>query len=301
MNRKQSGMALLMAMLVVTIAAVTAVALSSEQSFSIRLTGNLQQNNTALMYATGLEDYARLFLHKDAKNSKTDHLEEDWAQEIPVLPIEGGFLAGTLSDASARINLNSVLGSEQAAKTLVQLCQQLEISGDFVPALKDWIDENQISDATDGAEDDYYTSLDIPYRTANRFMTDASELRLIKGVDAELYNTLRPYIVALPEKTLLNINTIEKEVFAAMDLGIDSQAFLDERDKDAFTSVEDFEQRMNITLEDEQKAYLAVSTNYFSAEGQVSLGEKLLVVHSLFYRDKLGQTYVISRTLGDVY
>lgn len=301
MNHKQSGMALLMAMLVVTIATVTAVALTSEQSFSIRLTGNLQQNNTALMYASGLEDYARLFLHKDAKNSKTDHLEEDWAQEIPVLPIEGGFLAGTLADASALINLNSVSSSEQAAKTLAQLCQQLEVSSEFVPALKDWIDENQITESPEGAEDDYYTSLEVPYRTANRQMSDASELRLIKGVDAELYNAIRPYIVALPESTLVNINTVEKEIFDAMDLGIDSQAFLDERDKDAFTSVEDFEQRMNITLEDEQKSYLSVSTNYFLAAGQVSLGEKSLVINSLFYRDKLGQTHVISRTLGDTY
>src|SRR5210317_1894026 len=93
---QQRGVALLMAMLVVAIATVTAVSLVHEQSLSIRKTGHVHANENALMYSLGLEDYARLFLQKDKNDSKIDHLQEDWAIGIPVLPIDGGYLTGSL-------------------------------------------------------------------------------------------------------------------------------------------------------------------------------------------------------------
>jgi len=291
----QQGIALLMAMLVVAIATITAVSLVHEQSISVRKTGHIQASETALMYSLGLEDYARLFLQKDHKESKIDHLEEDWAIGIPPLPIEGGFLAGSMEDAQSRINLNSILVQENEDR-LRRLCNNLEISPDFIPALKDWIDSDLETVDADGAEDDYYTSLEIPYRAANRPMSDVSELLLVKAVDREIYETLKPFITVLPTTTALNINTIPAEIYTALDDKLDAEKFIQEREKDAFTSLEDYKNRMSHTLPSQG---VSVSTEYFIAAGQVTLGDKTLFVTSLIHRANNGGTRILSRKLGE--
>jgi general secretion pathway protein K len=296
--RRQQGIALLMAMLVVAIATVTAVSLVHEQSFSVRKTSNLQHYDTGLMYGVGLEDYARLFLNKDARESKIDHLGEDWAIGIPALPIEGGFLSGSIVDGQSLININNLLTSQFTRKQLKLLCADLEVNADFIPAVIDWIDANTEPEVPDGAEDDYYTALEIPYRTANRLMADISELKLVKGVDNDMYIKLKPYLTALPEETSLNLNTIPAQIFETLDLGKTGQEFIDERDKDAFTSVDDFATRMDIVLDENQKKNLSVSTSYFLATGVVNFDEKSVTLNSLIKRDKQGLSQVLSRSLG---
>jgi len=284
-----------MAMLVVAIATITAVSLVHEQSISVRKTAHIRGAETSLMYSLGLEDYARLFLQKDFKDSKIDHLEEDWTIGIPALPIEGGFLSGSMEDAQSRINVNA-LDKQENEDRLRLLCNNLDVSPDFIPALKDWLDSDLETTDADGAEDDYYTALEMPYRTANRHLADISELLLVKGMDSDIYNTLKPFVVALPTNTALNINTISAEVYKTLDNNLDAEKFIQEREKDAFTSLEDYKKRMNHSL---PETGLSVKTEYFFASGQVTLGDKTLFVTSLIHRDNKGATKIMSRKLGE--
>lgn len=284
-----------MAMLVVSIATVTAVSLVHEQSLSIRKTGNIRASDNALMYSLGLEDYARLFLQKDSKESKIDHLKEDWAIGIPALPIEGGFLSGSIQDEQSKINLNSIADKEIEDRFRV-LCNNLDVSPDFIPALKDWIDSDQDTVDADGAEDDYYTGLEPAYRTGNRNFSDISELLLVKGVDQEMYEKLKPFITALPAATGLNINTIPAELYNTLDTGLDAEKFTADREKDAFNNLEDYKTRMNHPALIEKG--LTVKTEYFLASGQITIGDKTLFVESLIHRDNNGATRVLSRKLG---
>jgi len=306
MGASQRGIALLMAMLVVAISAVTATLLLSDQAFMQRRTQHQMESERLRAYALGLEDYARLFLQKDRKDSKTDHLGEDWAIGIPGLPIEGGMLSGQLTDAQSLINLNSLPADPVAETALRGICEQEELSCDFIDALKDWIDADSEPRFPDGAEDDFYTTLEQPYRSGNRPLAERSELRLVKGVDAESYLKLKPYIIALPEATPLNINTLSKAVFEALRIKkkqgeelLDADRFIDERDQDAFASLEDFERRMNAQLTEAQKKALSVSTRYFLATGEVVQNEKRLRLDALILRDERGGTRVIRRSFGD--
>jgi general secretion pathway protein K len=140
----------------------------------VRRTGNILGNDTAMMYAMTLEDLAKLSLQRDLKSNKIDGLTDKWASEEGFFSaIEGGALGGTISDAQARINLNGVLEKETEDR-LRTLCNNLQVSPEFIDALKDWIDEDVDTVSPDGAEDDYYTSLEAPYRAANRPMADIS-------------------------------------------------------------------------------------------------------------------------------
>ena len=241
-------------------------------------------------YALGLEDWARIFLSKDRKDSSVDHLGEDWAIGIPGLPIEGGFLAGYLEDEQAKFNLNNLLGSEESVNRFKRLCNNLNVDTTFVPALLDWLDDDFEVRYPDGAEENYES-----YRVANREMVDVSELFLVKNVTPEIFQTLRPYIAALPGPTKLNVNTMSETIFLSLGDDLEADAFIDEREEKEFSDVQDFIQRLQLTLEE---SGLSVSTNYFSAHGQVTVGEQELSLNSLIYRDSEGKTVIISRTLG---
>jgi general secretion pathway protein K len=295
---RQRGIALLMAMLVVALATVTAVSLVHDQAISMRKTGHVQASDAALQYALALEDFARVLLREDRKDSNIDHLGEIWAKaEGVTAPIEGGLLNGSIRDAQARFNLNSVLEQENEDRLRV-LCNNLQVSPEFIPALKDWIDDNLETEHADGAEDDYYTALEQPYRTANRELVDVSELLLVKGMTFEMFEKLQPYVTALPAAARLNINTMAPEIYAALDNNLNPEKFETEREQNAFQSLEDYKTRMEHPALIE--AGLSVSTEYFVAQGHVLRGDKALSFTSLIHRDEQGATNLLWRHLGGI-
>ncbi|MCH7880131.1 MAG: type II secretion system minor pseudopilin GspK [Proteobacteria bacterium] len=286
----QSGIALLSAILVVLVASAIIVSITHQEAFSIRKTSRIQLMDKARLYALGLEDWARLFLAKDRKESSIDHLGEDWATGIPGLPIEGGFLSGYLEDEQGKFNLNNLLGSEESLNRFNRLCNNLNVDTTFVPALLDWLDEDFEVRYPDGAEENYQT-----YRVANREMVDISELLLVKNVTPEIYQLLKPHITVLPGATSMNVNTMSETIFLSLGDNLDADAFIEAREEEEFSDLQQMTERLQIPLEE---AGLSVSTDYFSAHGQVTLGDQSLLFNTLIHRDSAGKTVILSRTLG---
>ena len=286
----QTGIALLSAILITLTATAIIVSITHEEAFSIRKTARIQLMDRARLYALGLEDYAQIILQKDRKDSNVDHLDEDWAIGVPGLPIEAGLLSGFIEDEQARFNINNLLTSEEWVNRFRRLCNNLEVDTTFIPALLDWIDEDFDVRYPDGAEEHYET-----YRVANRPMVDISELLLVKHVTPEIYASLKPYITALPTTTNVNVNTISETVFLSLGENLDADLFNEERDKEEFSSIQNFIERLQIPLEE---SGLSVSTEYFHAYGLVSQGDLTLNLDTLLHRDNNGNTRVIKRTLG---
>ena len=288
--RRQAGLALLMAMLIVIIATTVAVSIVHEEKFTIRKSAHVDLMDRAGLYAFGLEDWAQIYLREDRKDSDIDSLDENWATNIPGLPIEGGYLAGFIEDEQARFNINSLVISEIAVTRFKRLCDNLEVDDSFIPALMDWVDADLDIRYPDGMEENYQT-----YRVANREMADISELMLVEKVDQEIFEKLKPHITALPTPTTLNINTMSAEVFESLGESLDVNKFIEERESDPYDSVEEFVERLQIPVDIEG---LSVGTRYFRTHGQVVQGEQTLNMTSLVYRDDKGKTLVINRTLG---
>jgi general secretion pathway protein K len=158
--------------------------------------------------------------------------------------------------------------------------------------LLDWIDEDFEVRYPDGAEEHYDT-----YRVANRAMVDTSELLLVKHVTVEIFNSLKPYITALPTTTDINVNTISETVFLSLGENLSTDSFIQERDKEEFSSIQNFIERLQIPLEE---SGLSVSTEYFHAYGLVSQGDLVFNLDTLLHRDENGTTRVIKRTLGQL-
>jgi general secretion pathway protein K len=288
--KRQRGLALLMAMLIVIIATTIAVSIVHEEKFTIRKTAHIQRMDRAALYAVGLEDWAQLYLKEDREDSKIDSLDENWAIGVPGLPIEGGYLAGYLEDEQAKFNLNSMVLSEIALNRFRRLCDNLEVDDSFIPALLDWIDEDFDIRYPDGMEENYED-----YRVGNREMVDISELMLVQNVTPEIYEKLQPHITALPGTSTLNVNTMSEVIFLTLAPDLDVTEFIKQREEEAFESVDEFVERLQEPVEIEG---LSVDTRFFRAYGSVVQGEQVFNLRTLIFRDADGKTRVMNRTLG---
>lgn len=217
-RQKQRGLALVTAMLVVAIVATVATYLSFRQQVWLRQVQNTTDRATVESVRQGAVAYASLYLDEDLRNTKTDNLREKWAQPL-VLPIEGGQVAIQASDAQARFNLNNIVRNDQPSANdigvLKRLLASLKLDAGLTDALVDWIDGNSAS-VPNGAEDIEYGTASPPYRAGNQMLQSVDELRLVKGFTREIVEALRPFVIALPTATDINVNTASEPVLAAL-------------------------------------------------------------------------------------
>lgn len=296
---RQRGVALITAVLVVAIAAIIATSMMSRQNFDTRRTANIIHRDQAIAYALGAEHWAGVELSKDAKTNNYDHLKENWAYEMPPLPIDGGFINGKLQDLQGRFNLNSVLDPLQAER-LIRLCQAINVEPDFIPALQDWIDrDTEVRD--NGAEDESYTLMNPPYRTANTFLADTSELLLVKGVSVQDYNNLTFYISALPGNSDINVNTASPLLLQSLTHQVtlpDVERIIGIRTDKPYQDIDVFVEDEAFAGKEISEDHLTVSSQYFLLTADVMLGDTPLTLQSVLNRTPEGKITVIQRRFG---
>jgi general secretion pathway protein K len=224
----QQGVALVMAMGVVALAAVAATAILVSLSTWSRA-AELAANHAQAQQLVGAGiDWARAVLSDDRHLGDIDYLGEPWSVRLPPVPVENGELAGFIEDQQGCFNLNNLLldGALSATqdarfrRLLTILGLPLELDG----ALVDWIDADSEPQPRGGAEDNVYLALDPPYRAANQPLIDIDELALVRGFDPGVRARLAPFITALPGRTTVNVNTASPEVLAAVVEGLDLDA-----------------------------------------------------------------------------
>jgi len=296
---RQRGVALVTAVLVVAIASIIATSMLKRQNFDTQRTANIINHDQAIAYALGAEHWAGIELGKDARANNFDYLKENWAYDLPPLPIEGGYISGRLQDLQGRFNLNSVLDPLQAER-FTRLCQTLGVDPGFIPALQDWIDADT-EERVNGAEDDSYTLLLPSYRAANRDLADTSELLLVRGVSVEDYNILMHYVSALPGGIEINVNTALPLVLQSLANELDPadvEEVVDTRDDRPFQDVERFVKQSIFDEKGMQEDYLTVSSQYFLLTANVMLGNAPLTLQSVLSRSPTGLITVIQRRFG---
>jgi hypothetical protein len=108
-SSRQRGVALITALLVVSLVTVIAVAMATRQHIDVRLTGNLVHGEQAYAYALAAESWARVILRRDDIQSDHDSLDEDWATALPPIAVEGGQVSGKIEDLQGRFNINNLV------------------------------------------------------------------------------------------------------------------------------------------------------------------------------------------------
>ena len=310
--RQQRGVALITAVLIMALVAATAVAMASKQQLDIRRSANIFNNDIAYLFVLGAEDYARNVLEWDITQDKStiDHTGENWAQTVSV-PVEGAMLTGTLQDLQGRINLNSLIDANGKPNALMQtrfkrLLKQLDLDDAIADAVLDWIDEDITPTGFGGAEDDVYMLETPPYRAANNLMVSSSELMSIKGIDAETYEKLAPFVATLPvSDTKININTAPAEVLATLTSSLtvaDGEALVEARGEEGFATLADFTQHslmINHQIPKNEQDSLDVQSAYFMLGAAAEFDQSIAYLHSVLKRDNNnGEVRVVMRSRG---
>lgn len=215
----QRGVALLVALLVVALATLLIAALLDQGQLALARTHNQLRANQASAYAQGLEAYAAQVLVTDKQQGDMDANGDLWSMPMPPTQVPGGMIRATMQDLNGCFNLNNLYQDGQPQRLWIErfrrLLQVLQLSPAIADAAVDWIDPDNLP-RKQGAEDGLYAGRNPRYLAANRAFVDASELRLVAGVDSHAWERLAPHVCALPTATTLNINTASIAVLRSL-------------------------------------------------------------------------------------
>lgn len=278
MKARQHGVAIVLAMGVVSLAALGATAIMVTQSTWARqneIEADHVQAQTLIL--VGL-DWTRALLSDDRHASNVDTLAEPWALRLPPIPVENGSLGGNIEDQQGRFNLNNVVKDGKPNRAQLahfqDLLSMLALPPGLADALVDWIDADNEPRQSGGAEDAFYLALQPPHRAANRPLIDVADLALVRGFDADVRARLGPFVTALPTLTAVNVNTAPPEVIAAVVDGLDldgARALVAKRDRIHFRDHADFQNQLPRGVVAAVEG-ISFSSSYFMVRLRVSIG-----------------------------
>lgn len=286
---KQRGTAIIVALFVVALVAAASIAMIDRLRIDTRRTELLLNDVQANLYAQGSIAWAREQLINDEKSQRPNEIVD--ATPITSAPTEvnGAKIISVIYDAQAKFNLNNLTDND----TQPDFTRLLQTA---VPALNTTMANNITLGVTDWIKldpskvfDDYYGKLQPPYRAPHRLMVSPSEFRLIKGVTAQLFTQLEPFITALPTKTSINVNNAPIPVLMSLsqNMTLDIAKEIAQHQQQApFSSTQDF-----LNLDVVKKASIAdnkitVVSDYFLVETHVAIGDQQITINTLLQRVK---------------
>jgi general secretion pathway protein K len=296
--RRQRGVALLVAILLVAIGTVLAASIAYDSAMVARRGIAILAMDQSLMVATGAEALAAYALREDAEEGQEiDHPGEVWGKPYgPLEIVPGVVLTAFVEDMQGRFNLNSLLKQDGevddiALAHLQRLLEMLEIEPKWAGMIADWIDLNTEARNPDGGEDTLYAGQDPPYRTPNLPMVSTTELLALPGFGRERYLKLAPYVAALPWDAKLNLCSARDFVLDSLVPG--GQEFSGEqsqlprnRERGCFPTREDIDP---VIPNDENKSKildrLDTKSRYFRLTSIVRIGTSEFALYSLLERE----------------
>jgi general secretion pathway protein K len=168
---------------------------------------------------------ARIALREDARDNQNDTLDEFWSRAALPITLGDGEVLVTIEDEERKINLNRIMlpngnaPDDQRLAVFQRLLDTLGIDRTVADAVVDWLDNDE-NPRVGGAESSYYLGLPQPYKAKNDLFDTIGELRLVRGVTAEVFEKLLPF-VTVSSSGLVNINTAPKEVLMSLSAGTD--------------------------------------------------------------------------------
>ncbi len=296
-REKQRGVAVIMALLLTTLAITIVASLFWQQQVQVRLIENQRLQLQKQWILRGALDWAGLILREDAKYSSVDTLDEPWS--VPLAEtrldqyVENGkadsdvadtTLSGGVSDAQARYNLNNLCHNGTIdpteigtyAKLLSLLNMATELAQSTAQAICQPIPDTKIAPDS--------TSKPLAY-LGYSFVED---LLAVPGYTPALISKIKPYVVFLPGNTNVNINTASAEVISAEipDLTLsDARTLLVSRKSAHFRDIADISNRLIAKHYNTGK--FGVSSSYFLINGKVRMDKARMDMQALIIRNGL--------------
>lgn len=290
-HRDQHGMVVIAALFIVAIIAAMSYAMLASLTRDTHRTEMILHDLALTYYAEGGIHWAEDVLATNLLKKTPDNRIDTIPIVSPVNEENGYRIASRIYDMQSRYNINRLAGSEAERKDeFVRLLTALNIKLEpkkrdlLIDAIRDWISESE------GRPDlnRYYQELSPPYRAGHQLMAHISELRLVKGMTAEIYTKLAPYLVALPiNGAAINLYTASPPVLTTLnkELTLDKAAALSKAVASINTSdparLEKIPLLANLNV---KSAQFTIVSEYFLVETMVSVESQQLVIYTLMER-----------------
>lgn len=275
-NRSQQGLALISALMIVSLAGI----LAAGRMFSLQLESQasmtLVESSRARLIALGIEELAMELLLADLQGGDTDHHGESWARGLGAMNVGMMQLTGSIEDVQGRFNVNNLVTVKGtvdwiAVNQFRRLLRILGLDETLAAKVVDWVDSDNLPQQTGGAEDEAYTRLDPPYQAPNRPLEDISELLAVEGFDAVSFSALAPHITALPRPgpSPVNLNTATEVVLLSLTEAPDQGRVQRWRELQLSGGIPDLAQAQE-ALPPEMRERVSLSSNWFVLRQAVS-------------------------------
>lgn len=307
-SQRQQGVALLVALLVVALAAILIAALLDRGELAFARTRNVLRSEQADAYAQGLEIYAAQVLSKSREPPSNDTNQSPWALPLPPQPVPGGVISAKMSDLNGCFNLNNLSPHAPATSSLGndwidifrRLLVTLGLDPNLAGAVRSWLGGPPSSG---DVSTNFYLSLPTPYRARGDLFTHVSELRLVAGITSDVYAKLAPYVCALPPGTTINVNTASVPILRSLASGngiSQARAIAVWNNGQAnVANATDIAGPANISpLQLPPSSMIGTSSTYFLARGDIVLDDVPFTFFSLIERGQQGPIRVLARSRG---
>jgi general secretion pathway protein K len=290
---RQRGAALLTAMLIVVLVSSLASAMVWQQWRAVQVESAERARTQSAWILCGALDWARLILREDAKSGGATTLSDPWATPLAEARLSSflaadktstddgpeAFLSGQITDAQARYNLRNLVRDDgmvvpeelAAARRLVEAVGVAPSIADRLAAgLRDAV-------SPPGSKDRSAAPPLLP-----RTVAQLSWL----GVDRETLRRIAPFVVILPVRTPINLNTASREVIAASVDGMDLSAagrLVQSRQRTPFKAISEAQALIPPSLALDASR-VDVRSNFFEVRGRIRLGDRVLEELSLVER-----------------
>jgi len=234
------GIALLATLLATALLTLLVVDFTTAAALGYRAAAN-QANQLRAYYLArsgiqvGLAVLAQDDLAKSLAKQQYDSLDQAWAQPVAPIAVDSGTVSLSIIDEARKLDINNLFDwrkrapSAAFAQILMRLFANIGVPTEMLPVLIDWLDPDSV-ESDGGAEADYYLRLTPPYEPRNGPMPTIGDLRMVKGMDDEMFMRLSHYLTTLPEGQgaslgagpvnsnlcCVNANTAPPEVLAAL-------------------------------------------------------------------------------------
>lgn len=299
-GRRQRGAAVLMALVVATLATLIVSGLFWRQFVLLRTIENQQLIVQSRMLMAGALDWARAMLREDLMRSSHDGLDEFWAKGLAETRLDQlgesstlaaqASIAGSIEDAQSRLNLRNLVGDEgdvvedelEALKRLCDLLGVPEVSAELIALrMREAFAPPPTGDSP-GTDPAAARPRPLP-------PVLSTDIAAIPGLSAEAAAALTPYLVVLDaNKTRLNVNTASAEAIAAR-IGISlarARAVVAQRERIShFVNVGNFRSYVgeagSTGAGDDS---IATTSSYFFVRGQIRLARADIRMEALVRR-----------------
>ncbi len=293
-------------MIIVALVATLASAMVWQQWRAIQVEAAERARTQSAWVLSGALDWARLILREDAKTGGTDHLGEPWAVPLAEARLStflaadkdntedapDAFLSGSITDAQGRYNLTNVVSNGKIdpieLASLQRLCETVGLAVDVAARISAGLRDASPPPPPDpGASGASAPAAAAETRPANPPLMPRSAGQLTwLGIEPGAVQTLAPYVVILPERTFVNVNTAPREVLVAAIEGLDlatAERIVQSRQRVPIKSRADL-QAVAPSLPAASLDRIAMGSNFFEVRGRLRLGDVVLEQRSLVQR-----------------